>query len=350
MTAGARLSGTLFVGIVNAWSLPAHAVQLGEHKVLSPAGPQTAHIAELWYLTVIICSVVFVAVLAAFIYAIWRSQHTQLHPANMYPDINPSDSKEHNARRSIIWAVGVSTLLLIALIVASVFTDRALASLPLSNGIHIKVTAHQWWWEVRYDNQDTSKIFTTANEIHLPVGRPVVLTLKADDVIHSFWVPNLTGKADLIPGRTAKLAFRADKAGKYRGQCAEFCGYQHTFMAFQVTAEPESDYEAWLRAQQQPAPEPQQVQAIRGKQVFMSSPCAMCHAIQGTNAQATRGPDLTHLASRQTLAAGTLENTRDNLIRWISDPHSVKPGTNMPPTAFSSDELQALVTYLEGLK
>jgi cytochrome c oxidase subunit II len=328
-------------------AFPAYAVQLGSHAVLSPAGPQSAHIAGLWYLTVIICSIVFVAILSAVIYAVGKAPRPAL-PSS--PDIAPEASKERSMQRTIIWAVAISTILLIGLIIASVFTDRVLARLPLMNAIHIKVTAHQWWWEVRYGNEDPSMIFTTANEMHVPVGRPIIVTLKADDVIHSFWVPNLTGKADLIPGRSATLRFRADKAGKYRGQCAEFCGYQHALMAFEVTAETERDFAAWRTSQQQAASEPQESQAVHGKQVFMRSPCAMCHAIQGTDAQAISGPDLTHLASRKSLAAGALENTAANLGRWISDPHSIKPGTNMPPTALSQEDLQALVAYLGGLK
>lgn len=327
--------------------LIAHADLNGVHQVLEPAGPQAARIAELWYLTVLICSVVFIAILAAVIYSLWRAPRVN---ADSQPDLNAFTHDEPKVRHWVIFSVVTSTVLLLVLIVASILTDRDLKSLSLVDALHIEVTGHQWWWEVRYDDADLTKVFTTANEIHVPVGKPVIVTLKADDVIHSFWVPNLTGKADLIPGRTASLRFRADQAGTYRGQCAEFCGHQHAFMAFQVTAQNQQDFENWRTAQLQPAAEPQDAGALHGKQVFMQSPCAMCHTIQGTDAQAVTGPDLTHVASRNALAAGTLKNTPENLAKWISNPQSIKPGTNMPPTALSKEDLQSLVAYLGGLK
>jgi cytochrome c oxidase subunit 2 len=330
-------------------TLPVEALATlnGVHNVLAPAGPQAAHIAELWYLTVMICSVVFIAILAAVIYSLWRAPHVH---TDAQPDLNALTQDEPKTRHSVIVAVIASTVLLIVLVIASILTDRDLEHLSLVDALHIEVTGHQWWWEVRYDDKDVSKVFTTANEIHVPVGKPVILTLKANDVIHSFWVPNLTGKADLIPGRTANLRFRADQPGTYRGQCAEFCGHQHTFMAFQVIAHEQQDFESWRSAQQQPASEPQDARAVQGKRVFMQSPCAMCHAIQGTDAQAINGPDLTHIASRRALAAGTLKNTPENLAKWITNPQGIKPGTNMPPTALPQEDLQALVAYLERLK
>ena len=330
-------------------TLPVEALSTlnGVHNVLKPAGPQAAHIAELWYLTVLICGVVFIAILAAVIYSLWRAPRVN---ADAHPDLSVLTQNESKTRHSVIVAVIASTVLLIVLVIASILTDRDLENLSLVDALHIEVTGHQWWWEVRYDDEDVSKVFTTANEIHVPVGKPVILTLKANDVIHSFWVPNLTGKADLIPGRTSTLRFRADQPGTYRGQCAEFCGHQHTFMAFQVIAQEPQDFESWRSAQQQPASEPQDARAVQGKRVFMQSPCAICHAIQGTDAQAINGPDLTHIASRKALAAGTLKNTPENLAKWITNPQGIKPGTNMPPTALAPEDLQALVAYLEELK
>jgi cytochrome c oxidase subunit 2 len=318
----------------------------GVHDVLDPAGPQAASIAELWYLTVLICGVVFAAILAAFIYALWRSPAKN----NVQPDLNSLSQDEPKVRHYIIFALSISILLLVILVIASMLTDRELKNFSVVDALHIEVTGHQWWWEIRYNDRDASRIFTTANEIHVPVGKPVIVTLKANDVIHSFWVPNLTGKADLIPGRTTTLRFRADRPGIYRGQCAEFCGHQHSFMAFEVSAHSQQAFDHWRSAQLQPAAEPRDAMAIHGKQVFLQSSCAMCHAIQGTDAQAVNGPDLTHIASRHALAAGTLKNNPDNLSRWITDPQSIKPGTNMPPTALSKAELQAVVAYLEGLK
>lgn len=314
---------------------------------LLPAGIQASHILDLWHLTLIICTLVFIAVLAAFCYALWRAPRADAAAA---PDIDALSRPEPGLRRSVWFAVGVSVVLLLVMLIADIFTDRALAQLPLNNAIHIELTGHQWWWEARYDDEQPSRMFTTANELHIPVGLPVILTLKSTDVIHSFWVPNLHGKKDLIPGRTATIQFRADKAGTYRGQCAEFCGYQHAKMALLMVAEPPAQYQAWAEHQRQPAPEPIDVQQRRGRDFFLSSTCVMCHSVQGTIAQAVLGPDLTHVASRKYLAAGTLDNNRGNLAAWILDPHRFKAGVNMPPHTLKPDEIEALMSYLETLK
>jgi len=252
--------------------------------------------------------------------------------------------------RWVTAAVAVSSILLIGLLVASVATDRALAQLPLVDAVNIHVTAHQWWWEVTYDDAQPERMFTTANEIHVPVGRPVLVTLHSDDVIHSFWVPSLHGKKDLIPGRIATIRFRADQAGRYHGQCAEYCGLQHAFMAFEVVAVPPEQFETWAQAQRKPADEPTDAAAQRGRDLFLSGSCMLCHAIQGTTAGARKAPDLTHVASRARIAAGRLPNTPEDLARWIADPHKAKPGVNMPAHLLSNDDLQALVAYLGTLR
>jgi cytochrome c oxidase subunit 2 len=238
----------------------------------------------------------------------------------------------------------------LALLGADVFTSRAIARMPLKDAVNIELVGHQWWWEARYKDTDPTREFTTANELHIPVGRPVVVTLRSSDVIHSLWVPNLHGKKDLIPGRTAIMRLRADKPGTYRGQCAEFCGLEHALMVLLVSAEPPAQYEAWAAKQRQPAPPPADDQQARGLQVFLGTSCVMCHTISGTTAQGKLGPDLTHLASRQTIAAGTLPNNRGHLAGWIADPQSLKPGVNMPANALAPDDLQALLAYLESLK
>jgi cytochrome c oxidase subunit 2 len=317
------------------------------HDVLAPFGPQAGHVRELWLLTLVICTLVFAAVLAALAVALWRAPRGD---AASPPDLSAVRRPEPGKRHGVVAAVTASTLLLLVLIVASVFTDRALARLSTEGALRLEVTAHQWWWEVRYVEPQVADSFITANEIHVPTGRPVIVTLKADDVIHSFWVPSLAGKKDLIPGRTSTLEFRADRDGVYRGQCAEFCGFQHALMAFFVVADPPERYAAWADAQRQPAKEPAGEQQLRGRSIFMQSSCAMCHAIDGTSAQALRGPNLTHLASRGTLAAGALANTPEDLKRWIADPQKIKPGTYMPPTALSSDDMDALVGYLQTLR
>jgi cytochrome c oxidase subunit 2 len=319
----------------------------GPHDALTPAGPQAGHIGQLWNLFLVVCSVVFAAVLIALAVAMLRAPRGD---AGMPPDLGSLDRHEAGPYRSVALAVAVSTVLLLVLLVASVWTDRALARMPLEGALHLQVTGHQWWWDVRYDGDPESDTFTTANEIHVPVGRPVIVTLKSDDVIHSLWVPNLAGKKDLIPGRTALLQFRADRPGVYRGQCAEFCGYQHAYMAFEVIADAPDRYEAWAARQRQEAPAPTDAQRQHGQRVFLGSTCVMCHAIQGTPASARKAPDLTHVGGRTTLAAGTLPNTAEDMKRWIRDPQKIKPGSNMPASTLTEPDLAALVAYLGSLQ
>jgi cytochrome c oxidase subunit 2 len=342
------LAAALLAGVpTKALAQDRPTVVPGAHDALATAGPQAAQIGQLWNLTVFICTAVFCAVLIGLVIALWRSGRAGEQDA---PDLSSVGRHERGPYLSVLSSVGLSIVLLLVLVVSSVVTERALARLSLENAVTIEVTGHQWWWELNYRGDSPSDNFVSANELHVPVGRPVVLRLKADDVIHSFWVPSLAGKKDLIPGRTSTMSFRADRPGRYRGQCAEFCGYQHAFMAFEVIADPPGQYEAWAAAQRQPAPEPQDATARRGQEVFLRSTCVMCHAIEGTPAAARKGPDLTHLAGRSTLAAGTLPNRPAELARWIADPQSFKPGTNMPATALSSDDLNALVSYLGTLR
>jgi cytochrome c oxidase subunit 2 len=190
----------------------------------------------------------------------------------------------------------------------------------------------------------------TANEIHIPVGKPVHIRLASRDVIHSFWVPDLHGKKDLIPGKDTDLWLRADRAGVYRGQCAEFCGWQHAHMALLVIAEPQDRFDAWLASQRQTPPPPSTPLGQRGRAVFESQACPLCHTVAGTQANGSAGPDLTHLASRRTIAAGTLPNTIGSLGGWIVDPQSTKPGNRMPAVTLHADDLQALLAYLETLR
>jgi cytochrome c oxidase subunit II len=313
-------------------------------EILNSAGPQAARIESLWWLTLAICLVVFIAILVAVGVAIMRAPRGG--PATP-PDLSFLTVKERGAEIAVISAVGLSTIGLVVLMLSSFVTDRALASIGAPD-LQIDVTGHRWWWDARYDDQDKSKIFTTANEIHIPVGKPVLLRLKADDVIHSFWVPNLSGKKDMIPGREATLTLQADKAGTYRGQCAEFCGAQHAKMALVFVAD--ENYETWAAAQRKPAPEPKDAQQKRGRELFVNGACAMCHAIQGTPANARKAPDLTHLVSRRTLGAGAVPNSIGHLAGWILDPHSIKPGVNMPPNPMEPDDLHALLAYLGTLK
>jgi cytochrome c oxidase subunit 2 len=319
----------------------------GLHDALEAFGPQAGHVAQLWNVFLLICGVVFLLVMAALAYALWRAPRIRAQEA---PDLSTVNRIESGPRRYVTIAITATIVLLLVLLGASVFTDRALARLPLKDALDIEVTGNQWWWSVTYMEGPVSETFVTANEIHVPVGRPVLVRLKASDVIHSFWVPSLTGKRDLIPGRTATIAFRADRPGIYRGQCAEFCGFQHAFMAFEVHAQSPADFEAWRQAQLAVPPAPTDPQALRGQALFQSIQCAMCHAVQGTLAQSHNGPDLTHLASRRTIGAGTLPNTPANLASWITDPHRHKPGVNMPANEMSGEDLAAIVTYLGTLQ
>jgi cytochrome c oxidase subunit 2 len=326
---------------------PVAVTAAGMHDALQPAGPQAGHVHALWLLMLGVCTFVFIAVIGALLIGIARARRgDERTPA----DVAGLVRDERGLRRSVGAAVGISVALLAVLFVATVVTDRALARLPVTDALHIELTGHQWWWEARYDDPTASNIFSTANELHIPVGRPVLLTLEATDVIHSVWFPDLAGKKDLIPGRTATLALRADQPGLYRGQCAEFCGYQHAKMLLYVVAESAAQYEQWAAHSRASAPPPANDETRRGQQVFLQSTCAMCHAITGTIANGQQAPDLTHVASRQTLAAGALPNTPSALVAWITDPHQAKPGVYMPPNGLPPADLQALVAYLRTLQ
>jgi cytochrome c oxidase subunit II len=331
-----------------ATQIPALADRAGwtlQHA-LSPAGPQAAQIHDLWQFTLWLCVLVGGVVFAAFAWALWRAQRG----TEDTPPIDVAHATEQRGVRVVAAAILVVVVGLFALVTASVMTDRALASLPRANPLTIELTGHQWWWEARYEDRDPSRTFSTANELHVPVGRPVLVKLLSGDVIHSFWVPRLHGKADLIPGRTNTIQFRADEAGVYRGQCAEFCGYQHAFMAFLVVADAPDEYERWAERQRGSAIAPSSDAEKRGQQVFLQGTCVMCHAVQGTDANARFGPDLTHVGGRQTIAAGTLPNQPQHLAHWIVDPQAVKPGVNMPPNRLAAADLDALVAYLTSLK
>jgi len=311
-------------------------------------GIQAWHIGRLWNFTLALCALVFAAILAAFLFALWRAP--RVDAASTPPDLTSLARPERRIHRSILWAVAASTIGLLVLLAADVFTARALGRMPLENALNIELTGHQFWWEARYLDPDFKRQFRTANELHIPVGRPVIVTLKSRDVIHTLWLPNLHGKRDMIPGRTTTLQLRADLPGTYRGQCAEFCGLQHAMMALLVEAEPDAQYQAWAERQRQAAPQPASDAARRGRDLFLNASCARCHTINGTGATAAQGPDLTHLAGRTTIAAGMLPNDAGHLAAWISDPQSLKPGVTMPATRLRPAELHDLLTYLETLK
>jgi cytochrome c oxidase subunit II len=267
------------------------------------------------------------------------------------PDTLPNETRENRARNTVKGAVAITLIVLFALMFISFRTGSAINTLSRAEEpLSLKITGNQWWWNVEYQDVIPSNNITTANELHLPVGRPVKVEIQSNDVIHSIWLPNMHGKKDLVPNYPTMFYFRPDKVGTYWGQCAEFCGYQHAKMALTLVAEPPDSFAAWLTRQRQAASPPTDSVARRGLEVFLGSTCATCHTITGTPAGGRVGPDLTHLASRRTIAAGTLPNTRGNLAGWILDPQGIKPGAKMPPTRLEPADLQALLTYLETLR
>lgn len=240
-------------------------------------------------------------------------------------------------------------LALVAVFVVANFSIASDTGAPDSGStaMTIVVTGNQWFWDVRYPGTSGA---VTANEIHIPTRTRVNTVLRTDDVIHSFWVPQLNRKADTIPGHPNRILLYADHAGVYRGQCAEFCGLQHANMAMTVVAEPPARFRAWLANMARPRRAPVSAAQRRGEQVFLSQRCSSCHTIRGTHARGTIGPDLTHVASRSTLAAQTIPDTARWLSRWISDPQQIKPGTKMPALDLSATDVRSLVAYLRGLR
>jgi cytochrome c oxidase subunit 2 len=308
-------------------------------SAVDAAGVQAVRIEWLWWLTFWVSVAVFVVVVGAVILAVRRGRST-----------DPWRPSERRLLIGVASATAVTVVILIGLLFANVLTGRAMISLEQRDPLVVSVAGHQWWWEVTYPHSTPSLQVTTANELHLPVGRPVRITFGSPDVIHSFWVPNLHGKMDLIPGRQTSLWLQADAPGVFRGQCAEFCGLQHAQMALTVTAESPEAFEAWLAMHRQLAPPPGTPEQRRGLQVIEQGSCAMCHTIRGTAAGARGGPDLTHVASRPFLAAGAVPNMREFLAEWIADPHHFKPGSHMPSTSLTPEDLQAVVAYLETLR
>jgi cytochrome c oxidase subunit 2 len=241
--------------------------------------------------------------------------------------------------------VGISTVVLAAFVAWTFSVMAAIYQPDEEPGLTIEVIGQQWWWGVRYTSDEPSRIIETANEIHIPVGVPVRFELTSLDVIHSFWIPTLGGKTDMIPGRTNVTWLQADTAGIYRGQCAEYCGAQHAHMALRIVAQSPEEFKAWRERQLEPAA-PVTSEALReGQRQFVLN-CGVCHTVRGTQAGGETGPDLTHLMSRQTIAAGMLENSIGNLSGWIANPQSLKPGTRMPSVDISGPELVSIRDYL----
>ena len=266
-----------------------------------------------------------------------------------------------NSVLELTWTA-IPALILAVVAVPTVLTIFSVAAKPAANQVKVHVIAHQWWWEYQYVGMTPP--VTTANELVIPVNKPVYFTLDSVDVIHSFWVPKLAGKQDVVPGRTNTLEFTAYKTGEYYGQCTEYCSLSHANMRLRVIVKSEADYQAWLQQQQAPAAAPQTTDAQQGQQIFMSNICIQCHTIAGTSAQGQIGPNLTHFASRGTFAGSMFNNTPDAVDLWIHETSLLKPGvimprfgcgqTNEPPyrslTCISDDQIRSIVAYLESLK
>jgi cytochrome c oxidase subunit 2 len=317
-------------------------------SALDPAGPQAGRISTLWWIFFGTTATIYVIVQICMLVAALRKRQTEPQPPPPMP-IDPA--RERRVNRVISWLVGMTAVVLFALLLSEFITGRKLYAFTSSpNQLEIKIIGHQWWWEVRYEDPVRSNMVITANEIHIPVGVPIRFDLESTDVIHSFWVPNLNGKKDLIPGHPTYFSMQADRPGKYEGQCAEFCGHQHAHMRFLVIAESRADFDKWREAQLKPAPEPQTDAQKRGRDVFINGSCIMCHTISGTPARGTVGPNLTHIGSSQTIAAATLANDPQNLRNWVHNAQSIKPGVLMPQIELPEGDIDAVVQYLESLK
>jgi len=328
----------------------------GAPSLLDTRGPQAARIADLWWLMFWLATSVFVLVVGLLAVALFRRRPDRPVVARGTPSEQLGGSFGRFGANALVIGGGIvlPVIILVPLAILS-FRDVVLAALPgRPPALTVEVIGRQYWWEVRYPDHQV----VTANEIQIPVGEPVRLVLRSGDVIHSFWIPQLMGKLDMTPGREDETWVQADEPGVYWGQCTELCGLQHAHMAFVVVASEPGQFETWLEAQRHPAVEPADPLARRGAQVFARAGCIACHTVR--YGQAGRpvvggqagipGPDLTHVASRRTLAAGTLENNRGNLAGWIANPQALKPGNLMPVVPLDGESLLALVAYLESLK
>jgi cytochrome c oxidase subunit 2 len=323
----------------------------GNRDVLDPASSEAAHIGSLWWLYCSVCGVVLALVLLAVLGAITRARRQRVLPAEVAPVVRHSnDPADRGIYRVVTGCTIATTLILFVLLFFDFSTGRAMSLADANPPLAIKITGHQWWWEIEYEDPTPSNTIVTANELHLPVGRPIQLLLQSGDVIHSFWIPNLQGKKDLVPGHPTTLWLHPDRVGTYHGQCAEFCGLQHAHMGLLAVVESPQMFAKWQEQQRKDAPEPKTDAQKRGRDVFLTTSCAMCHTIQGTSAGSRVGPPLTHIASQQLIGANSFPNRRGYLAGWIVDPQSMKPGVRMPQNSLSGDDLNALLDYLETLQ
>jgi cytochrome c oxidase subunit 2 len=325
-------------------AVSAPAARGAQQRMLSPGGPAARNLADLGWFVVLLSLAVLVVMWFLIGMVLTR-------PRGSFDEHAPADTGG-----GLNWVYfGGFAFPAIVLAIMYVASLHSMSEFPLNRGMNtppdIRIIGHQWWWELQYLHGPVHDQFVTANEIHIPVGRPVDIDLTSDDVIHSFWVPELHGKVDLIPGQLNRIRIEASQPATYRGKCAEYCGAEHARMILLVEAQSPADYEKWLANARQPGRPPQTQQQIEGQQIFMSSACSLCHKIEGTLAAATLGPNLTHLASRRKIGANLLDNNTANLAAWVVHARSLKPAVIMPDiTALNGDQLRALVAYLQNLR
>ncbi|HJU11411.1 MAG TPA: cytochrome c oxidase subunit II [Candidatus Binataceae bacterium] len=304
---------------------------------LAPASPQAAAISRLFIGTLIFLAVILALVTFLVIFAVIRYRDR--------PGAQEATQNFGSRKLEIVWTVA-PILSLIVLAIFMVFTMHSGDPAIPDGDPDLRIIAHQWWWEVHYLKSGV----VASNEIHIPIGHPLSVELLSADVIHDFWVPELARKMDIVPGRRNSIWLEADHPATYLGACAEFCGAEHAWMRIRVIAQPPDQFDAWLHAQQTLPSPPVSRDALQGAKLFTARTCANCHTVSGTEANGDIGPDLTHVAGRQTLAAGALDNTPGNLLAWLHDPDHFKHGSHMPNLHLSQNDLNALVAYLETLK
>jgi cytochrome c oxidase subunit 2 len=326
--------------LVATWPLGACA---GRQSALDPQGLQSDQIRRTLFIFLVVAAIVWIGVVVMLGIGLLRRKRTAGEPLDLHQPF-----EERSGR--VILGLGVATTVIVLGLSLVSYAGQHTLFAKEDHPLVLKIIGHQWWWEVRYEADTPHESFVTANEIRIPTGQPVRVELESADVIHSFWVPSLTGKMDLITGQKNELQFTAKNAGVYRGQCAEFCGLQHAHMAFAVLALAPDEFARWRDHENQSAIAPTDPLAKHGEDLFAARGCALCHSIRGTSAGGQLGPDLTHIGNRTTIAAGTLPLSPATLGAWIADPQHIKPGNFMPKMPLESDELIAVLHYLEQLK
>ncbi len=332
---GRRLDPVLRCG---GWLLSAFALAgcSGVQSALDPAGGDAW---DLYWLTIVMtvgATLIFVVVTALLLYALFAP---------------PERRAWLGTRRTIVYGGLAFPIVTLSLLLPYGLVVMRDVDAPQPGALQIEVIGEQYWWRVRYPAEGEQAEFSTANELVIPIGKPITVSVTAADVIHSFWIPNFGGKIDMIPGRINRFNFTAERPGIYRGICAEFCGAQHARMAFDVMALEPAEYEAWRSTQAQPAPEPAIPFLARGRDLFRSGGCGSCHVVRGTEANGQLGPDLTHVGSRRTIGAGQFPNNVGTLAGWIANVQQIKPGAKMPSYgSLTGEDLRAMAGYLESLK